>query len=76
MTGKDKKELHSNQLPDSDLDGATGGAGTYTQYRAKCTDHSCNWASDWTSFKDRAEKWKQAHYDTYRHYTVVVSINS
>ncbi len=76
MTGKDKKELHPNQLPDSDLDGATGGARTLKQYRARCTVSSCMWASAWTTSPEKAEMWRQEHYETDRHYAVVTSIES
>ena len=75
MAGNDKKDLHSHQLPDSDLDDAVGGAGTTTMYRAECTEYGCTWASDWTSLKVRAQRLKKEHSDTTGHNANIVSQN-
>lgn len=57
MAEKDEKDLHANQLPDSELDGAAGGS--ISLFSAKC--YTCSQQSPNYIDKRNAEDWKNVH---------------
>lgn len=57
MAGKDEKDLHTNQLPDSELNGAVGGASKH--YKTQCT--TCGYESFHTYIFENALAWKNEH---------------
>ncbi|HHU17125.1 MAG TPA: hypothetical protein GXZ70_02700 [Clostridiales bacterium] len=60
MADQEKKYLHSNQLPDRELDGVAGGGTLVDFYRAVCTYPNCKFISDITSI-EFAEDFKRWH---------------